>query len=150
MTVISAALFGTDWRHASPGSADLLRECAARGWTVVLAAPGPAGTPALTVTAPGPDPLRAALDLVGGAPSHAVFVAGSVPEVRAARRAGMACVAVLGAGAAPSDLRAAGAAEVHRDAAALLRVLDDSLLARPRAFGDHRPPALAAPAGRSD
>ncbi|MER7578592.1 hypothetical protein [Kitasatospora sp. NPDC097691] len=135
MTVISAALFGTDWRPALPGGADLLRECAARGWTVVLTGPGPAGAPALTVTAPGTDPVRAALDLLDGTPSHAVAVAGSVREVRAARRAGVPCIALETGGAAGPELRAAGAAEVHRDAPALLRVLDDSLLARPRAFG---------------
>ncbi|MEU6238812.1 hypothetical protein ABZ885_38195, partial [Kitasatospora sp. NPDC047058] len=102
MTVISAALFGTDWRGALPGSATaaasaaasaatsdtaLLRECAARGWTVVLTGPGPAGAPVLAVTTPGRDPVHAALGLVDGTPSHAVFVAGSVPEVLAACRA---------------------------------------------------------------
>ncbi|MFE6865849.1 hypothetical protein ACFVFS_04780 [Kitasatospora sp. NPDC057692] len=149
MTVVSAALFGADWRGTPRGDAELPRECAARGWTVVLTAPGPAGAPALTVTDPGHDPVRTALDLVDGEPAHAVFVAGSVPEVRAARRAGVVCVAVLGVGATAPALRAAGAVEVHRDAAALLRVLDDSLLARPRAFGDRRPTASTASAGRS-
>ncbi|MFF0415758.1 HAD family hydrolase [Kitasatospora sp. NPDC004745] len=135
MTVISAAVFGTAWRPAPPGCAELLRECAARGWTVVLTAPGPAGAPALTVAAPGDDPVRAALELVGGRPSHAVAVAGTVHEVLAARRAGVPCIALEAGVDAGPLLRAAGAAEVHRDAAALLRVLDDSLLARPRAFG---------------
>jgi hypothetical protein len=135
MTVISAALFGTDWRPRLPGGAELLRECAARGWTVVLTGPGPAGAPALTVAAPGSDPVRAGLQLVDGQPSHAVAVAGSVREVLAARRAGVPCVALQTGGDAGPELRAAGAVEVHRDAAALLRVLDDSLLARPRAFG---------------
>ncbi|MFJ5117593.1 HAD family hydrolase [Kitasatospora sp. NPDC088548] len=147
MTVISAALFGTDWCDALPGSAELLHECAARGWTVVLTGPGPARAPALTVTDPGRDPVRAALDLVDGSPSHAVYLAGSVREVRAARQAGVTCVAVETGGDGGPELRAAGAAEVHRDAAALLRVLDDSLLARPRAFGPTTAPA--APAGRS-
>ncbi|MEV7024235.1 hypothetical protein AB0O00_19075, partial [Kitasatospora sp. NPDC093558] len=73
MTVVSTALFGTDWRSARTGAADLPRECAARGWTVVLTGPGPAGAPALTVTTPGSDPVRAALDLVGGAAEHAVY-----------------------------------------------------------------------------
>ncbi|MEV7773593.1 hypothetical protein [Kitasatospora sp. NPDC086791] len=135
MTVISAALFGTDWRPALPGGAELLRECAARGWTVLLTGPGPAGAPALTVADPGGDPLLAALELVDGGSSHAVAVAGSVREVRAARRAGVPCVALEAGEDAGPELRAAGAAEVHPDAAALLRVLDDSLLARPRAFG---------------
>ncbi|MBO1419430.1 HAD family hydrolase [Streptomyces sp. FH025] len=135
MTVISAALFGTDWQPRLPGGAELLRECAARGWTVVLTGPGPAGAPALTVAAPGGDPVRAALELVDGAPAHAVVVAGSVREVLAARRAGVPCVALEAGGDAGGELWAAGAVEVHRDAAALLRVLDDSLLARPRAFG---------------
>ncbi|MFE6748882.1 hypothetical protein ACFVGM_23730 [Kitasatospora purpeofusca] len=150
MTVVSAALFGAGWRATSRGSAALLRECAARGWTVVLTAPGPSGSPALTVTDPGRDPVRVALDLVDGKPSHAVFVAASAPEVRVARLAGVPCVAVLGPGpgATATEVRAAGAAEVHPDAAALLCVLDDSLLARPRAFGDRRPAASVALAGR--
>ncbi|MFF4921633.1 hypothetical protein DR950_40550 [Kitasatospora xanthocidica] len=136
MTVVSAALFGTDWwQPALPGGAELLRECAVRGWTVVLTGPGPAGAPALAVADPGGDPVRAALDLVDGRPSHAVAVAGSVREVRAARRAGVPCVALAAGRDTGPELRAAGAAEVHRDAAALLSVLDDSLLARPRAFG---------------
>ncbi|MFJ2863412.1 hypothetical protein [Kitasatospora sp. NPDC087314] len=135
MTVVSAALFGVDWRSASTGSAELLRECAARGWTVVLTGPGPGGAPALTVAAPGSDPLRAALELVGGTPSHAVAVAGSVREVLAARRVGVPCVAVAAGAEAGPELWAAGAVEVHRDVDALMRVLDDSLLARPRAFG---------------
>ncbi|MER8101549.1 hypothetical protein [Kitasatospora sp. NPDC094016] len=145
MTVISAALFGTDWRPAPAGSAELLRECAARGWTVVLTGPGPGGAPALTVTAPGRDPVRAALELVGGTPPHAVAVAGSVREVLAARRAGVPCVALAAGVDAGPELRAAGAVEVHRDADALLRVLDDSLLARPRAFGPVGAAAGAAP-----
>ncbi|MFD7903521.1 hypothetical protein ACFV4G_14885 [Kitasatospora sp. NPDC059747] len=135
MTVVSTALFGTDWRSAPTGAADLLRECAARGWTVVLTGPGPAGAPVLTVATPGSDPERAALDLVGGGADHAVYVAGSVREVLAARRAGLLCLALECGRDDAADLRAAGAAEVHRDAVALLRVLDDSLLARPRAFG---------------
>ncbi|WP_053651131.1 hypothetical protein [Streptomyces sp. XY431] len=149
MTVVSTALFGAGWRATSRGSAALLRECAARGWTVVLTAPGPSGTPALTVTDPGRDPVRVALDLVDGKPSHAVFVAASAPEVRVARLAGVPCVAVLGPGATAAEVRAAGAAEVHPDVATLLCVLDDSLLARPRAFGDRRPAASVALAGRS-
>ncbi|MBP0451636.1 hypothetical protein J5Y04_19095 [Kitasatospora sp. RG8] len=157
MTVISAALFGTDWRAALPGSgpapvpddAELLRECDARGWTVVLTGPGPAGAPVLTVNTPGGDPVRTALDLVDAPPPHAVFVAGSVPEVLAARRAAVPCVALETGGTTGPELRAAGAVEVHRDAAALLHVLDDSLLARPRAFGACRPTPPAVPAGRS-
>ncbi|MFF1905219.1 HAD family hydrolase [Kitasatospora sp. NPDC058218] len=149
MTVISAALFGTDWRVASPGSEELLHECAARGWTVLLIGPPPVRAPALAVGARGGDPVRAALDLVDGTPEHAVFVAASMREVQVAHRAQVPCVAVEGDGGTGSELRAAGAAEVHRDVAALLRVLDDSLLARPRAFGDCRPTAPAAPAGRS-
>ncbi|MFE7531014.1 HAD family hydrolase [Kitasatospora sp. NPDC057542] len=144
MTVISTALFGTDWWQPTlPGGAELLRECAARGWTVVLTGPGPAGAPALTVADPGGDPVRAALELVDGRPSHAVAVAGSVRDVRAARRAGVPCVALAVGPDTGQELRAEGAVEVHRDAAALLSVLDDSLLARPRAFG----PAGAATGG---
>ncbi|MGW6917737.1 HAD family hydrolase [Kitasatospora sp. NPDC054939] len=145
MTVVSAALFGVHGtllgpaqpdRQPLPGAARLLRECAARGWTVVLTGPAPGldGVPVLTVAEPGADPVRAALRLVDAGPAHAVCVAGGVREVLAARRAGVACVAVESGGVAGPLLRAAGAIEVHHDAAAVLRVLDDSLLARPRAF----------------
>ncbi|MFJ9951678.1 hypothetical protein [Kitasatospora sp. NPDC091207] len=133
----------------SPGSEELLHECAARGWTVLLIGPGPVEVPALTVAAPGDDPVRSALGLVDGASDHAVFVAASVREVLLACRARVSCVAVESDGGTGLELRAAGAAEVHHDAAALLRVLDDSLLARPRAFVDCRPTTPAAPAGRS-
>ncbi|MGW4891617.1 HAD family hydrolase [Kitasatospora sp. NPDC004240] len=155
MTVISAALFGVGGTLVEPGrppgpdarprplagAVDLLRECAARGWTVVLTAPaaGLDGLPALTVTRPAPDPVRSALGLVGAEAAHAVCVAGGIREVLAARQAGVPCVAVESGGVAGPLLRAAGATEVHRDAPALLRVLDDSLLARPRAFGPATP-----------
>lgn len=168
MTVVSAAVFAIDGtllgpagsagsegsvgtsaaRRPLPGAVELLRECAARGWTVVLTAPAPelAGLPVLAVSAPGPDPVRSALGLVDAASAHAVCVAGGIREVLAARRDAVPCLALESGGVAGPLLRAAGAAEVHRDAAALLRVLDDSLLARPRAFGPAG--SRSAPRGR--
>ena len=49
-------------------------------------------------------------------------------DMEAARRAGYAAVGVLTGGIAESELRTAGAAEVHRDPAALVSALDGLLL----------------------
>ena len=78
---------------------------------------------------PEPDLVVAALDVAGVPPGRAVMVGDSVWDVEAADRAGVPCVAVLTGGYGEAELRAAGAVEVYRDAAALLAGLDDSPLA---------------------
>ncbi|MGW4890961.1 HAD family hydrolase [Kitasatospora sp. NPDC004240] len=151
------ALFGRFGSVLEPldGARDLLRECAARGWTVVLATSASsrelarlrrvldaddaitAATHADDVPAskPAPDLVHAALSLVDGDPEHAVFVGDTVWDVRACRTAGVPCVGLESGGFSAAELLGSGALEVHPAAADLLAGLDDSVLARPRAFG---------------
>jgi phosphoglycolate phosphatase len=60
-----------------------------------------------------PDPLflHFALEKLGVAPRDALVVGDGVPDVEAARGAGIKCVAILGGYGDPKDLRAAGADE---------------------------------------
>ncbi|MEV4233540.1 HAD hydrolase-like protein, partial [Streptomyces bobili] len=60
---------------------------------------------------------------------RAVFVGDTVWDMRAGRRAGVRCVALLCGGIARADLEEAGAQAVYADPAALLAGLEDSPLA---------------------
>lgn len=144
------ALFRTYWGHVRPlpGAAELLRACAGRGLTVVLASS--AGKDELAalrravdaddvITAttnaddadsskPAPDLVETALRLAGSTADDSVFVGDTVWDVRAARRAGVRCVALTCGGITAADLRAEGAVEVYADPAELCRNLDDSIL----------------------
>ena len=153
MTAAHDALYAQHWQviQPLPGAADLLRACAGRGWTVVLASSASerelkalrgaldadeaitAVTAAddVDATKPAPDLVHAALERVGGLAERAVFVGDTVWDVRAAKRAHVPCITVETGGFAAQELHSAGAAEVHRDTGALLRDLDDSRLARP-------------------
>ena len=82
-------------------------------------------------TKPEPDLVSAALEKAGS--DEAVMVGDSVWDVEAARRAGIATVAVLSGGYAEAELRGAGAAEVfesisdlRRDPDSLERALEGS------------------------
>ena len=77
---------------------------------------------------PAPDLIRAALEIAGVPPERAVLVGDTGWDVEAAARAGVPCVAVLTGGVSEAELRAAGAAAVYRDTAALLADLDQSPL----------------------
>ncbi|WP_171165369.1 HAD family hydrolase [Streptomyces sp. I05A-00742] len=132
------------------GAADLLRALAGRGWRVVLATSAQgselaalrraigaddailAATSADDVEAskPAPDPVCQALEQAGTEPGRALFVGDTVWDVRAARRAGVDCVALLSGGIGRAELEEAGAVAVYRDPAALLAGLDDSPFAR--------------------
>ncbi len=79
---------------------------------------------------PCPDIFVAALaGLRNVAPAEAVVVGDTPYDAIAARRAGMRTIAVLSGGFREAELREAGAVEVHRDIAELLRHYDRSLLA---------------------
>ncbi|HET7529658.1 MAG TPA: HAD family hydrolase [Mycobacteriales bacterium] len=78
---------------------------------------------------PDPDIVRTALDKAGVAAGDALFVGDTVWDVEAARRAGLACVAVLSGGISEHDLREAGAVAVYRDARHLLDEFASSPLA---------------------
>lgn len=127
-------------------AADLLRELDRRGWRVVLvtsaseaeltALRGAIGADdAITATAssddvsegkPAPDPVRHALELAGAHARDAVFVGDTVWDMKAATRAGVACVALLSGGIPRRDLEEAGARAVYRHPADLLARLGDS------------------------
>ncbi|MGK5449037.1 HAD family hydrolase [Streptomyces radiopugnans] len=152
---VSAAhhtLYAEYWPRLAPldGAAELLRACADRGWTVVLASSAhgdeleamrravgadeavTAATSSDDVEAskPAPDLVRSALDDAQVTPDRAVFVGDTVWDVAACERAGVPCVGVLSGGITRRELEEAGAAEVYENPADLLAHLDGSLLAR--------------------
>jgi HAD superfamily hydrolase (TIGR01509 family) len=127
---------------------DLLRELADRGVTVVLATSAPpAELEALRTTLdvddavdvvtssgdvgtakPAPDIIHVALARAGGSSDDAVMVGDTVWDVRAAARAGVACIGLLSGGISAEELLDAGAAAVYSDVADLLERLDESPL----------------------
>ncbi|MEU2790922.1 HAD family hydrolase [Streptomyces sp. NPDC007100] len=146
-------LFAEYWERLAPldGAAELLRACAKRGWTVVLAssAHGPelaamrraldaedvitavTSSDDVSASKPAPDLVEAALRHGGVTADEAVFVGDTVWDVRASHRAGVPCLAVLSGGYPEHDLREAGAHEVYDGPADLAERLDSSLLAAP-------------------
>jgi HAD superfamily hydrolase (TIGR01509 family) len=142
-------LYASWWERLRPlpGAAPLLRACAERGLTVVLASS--AKQPELdqlrrvidaddVITAatsssdaeqskPAPDILQAALDQSGVDPDGAVFVGDSVWDVQAAGRLGIPCIGLACGGTSAAELRDAGAVATYADPAELLaRVRDGS------------------------
>lgn len=133
-----------------PAAAELLRAAAGLGLEVVLASSAEqeevdALTAALgaddvvsavtssadaAASKPAPDILEAALEQTGLRAADCVLVGDTVWDVEAATRAGMPCVAVLSGGISETELRAAGAVEVYKDAAELLENIEDSRLGR--------------------
>ncbi|GCD42065.1 HAD family hydrolase [Streptomyces paromomycinus] len=146
-------LFAQYWERLAPldGAAELLRACAKRGWTVVLAssAHGPeleamrraldaedaitsvTSSDDVSASKPAPDLVQSALEQSGAAADSAVFIGDTVWDVRASHRAGVPCLGVLSGGFPERDLREAGAHEVYEGPADLAERLDSSLLAAP-------------------
>jgi len=131
---------------------DLLRTLHARGLTVALATSSPkdlleslrekfdaddAIDHVVTATdvessKPDPDVFTAAAEKAGVAPGAAIVLGDSVWDVEAARRAGIACVALECGGFSRAELLDAGAVAVYEDPAALLEALDESPFAAGR------------------
>lgn len=133
--------------HLTPtsGATDLLEELKARGLLVVLASSGSRDDTERAVallearqwidatisgddaesTKPGIEPVRRAVDGVGGA--RALVVGDAVWDLEAARRAGHSAVGVLTGGISRCELLEAGAVDVFEDPAALVDALDDLL-----------------------
>ena len=150
MRAAHRALYAQYWPRlrAFAGAADLLRACAGRGMTVVLASSADGSEIKALLTAlgaddaitaaassadadqskPAPDIVQVALDRAGLPAGRAVFVGDTVWDVHACRRAGLPCVAVLTGGVGRDELRDAGAVAVYDGAADLLEHLDDSPL----------------------
>ncbi len=146
------ALYAPYWPRlrAFDCASDLLRACASRGLRVVLASSAneremralcdalDADDVLAAVTSssdaeeskPAPDILQIALQRVGVAADAAVFVGDTVWDVRACKKAGLACIALLSGGIGRDELREAGAAEIYEGPAELLACLQDSLIAR--------------------
>lgn len=142
-----------DQVSAFPEAAELLGACAERGLRVVLATSGkkddldwmlPAigasddvlagATTSDDVAAakPRPDLLEVAVRDHGLDPERTVVVGDTVWDVEAGERAGLPVIGLLCGGITRAELRAAGAAEVHDDPAALLAALDRSRLGQQR------------------
>lgn len=135
---------------AFPRVDELLAACRERGLAVVLATSGmesdlewmqPAigGEDAVdgaTTSAdvesakPAPDLLQTAVADHGLDPERTVAVGDTVWDVRAARDAGLPCVALTCGGISRAELEDAGADEVYDDPADLLANLDDSLIGK--------------------
>lgn len=134
--------------RAFPGARQVLEDVAARGARVVLATSSrQADVGALVATLgetdaiaaithggdvdqakPEPAVLDVAVEKGGLDHARTVLVGDSVWDVEAARRAGMACVAVLTGGTSRAELEQAGAAAVYEDLAELRAHLDESPL----------------------
>jgi HAD superfamily hydrolase (TIGR01509 family) len=134
--------------RAFPRAGDLLRAVHDRGVRVVLATSAEksdlealleaigAGDAIDGVTSageveqakPAPDLFCVALEEAGTDPEATVVVGDTVWDVKAAGRAGLACVAVTSGGISRGELEAAGAIAVYEDVGALLDDLDQSPL----------------------
>ena len=135
---------------AFPRVDELLAACREQGLAVVLATSGmqsdlewmqPAiggedvvdgATTSADVEAakPAPDLLQTAVADHGLDPARTVAVGDTVWDVRAARDAGLPCIALTCGGISRAELEDAGADEVYDDPADLLAHLDDSLIGR--------------------
>lgn len=130
------------------GAPDLLRACAERGLTVVLAtsaqewqldrlrrAIGADDVVAHVTSAadvaeskPAPDIVETALKVSGLSADRAVMVGDTKWDVEAAGRCGVPCVAMMTGGWSADELRDAGAVEVYGGPRELLDNLDKSVL----------------------
>ena len=82
-------------------------------------------------TKPAPDIFAAALGRLKGIGPDEAMVVGDTPyDIEAARRCGIAAIALRSGGFEDALLADAGAVEIHDDAAALLAAYDRSALAR--------------------
>jgi HAD superfamily hydrolase (TIGR01509 family) len=133
-----------------PGAADVLRACAGRGLTVVLASSAKDDelealrrvidaddviTAATSSTSaekskPAPDILEAALDQSGVDPRRSMFVGDSVWDVEAAGRLDIPCIGLTCGGTSAAELTDRGAVATYENPAALLENLDTSPIAR--------------------
>ena len=147
-------LYGAWWERLRPlpGAADVLRECAKRGLTVVLASSAKEAElkrlrrvldaddviTAATSSAdagsskPAPDILQAALDQSDVDPHRAVFVGDSVWDVEAATRLDIPCIGLTCGGSSAAELSEVGAIATYENPAALLAALDDSAIVKLR------------------
>lgn len=135
---------------AFPRAAELVKACADRGFTPVLATSGKEDDlewmlPAIgaddsfagaTTSSevdegkPSPDLLTSAIEEHGLDPKRSVAIGDTVWDVKAAEKAGVPCIGLTSGGISEAELREAGAAEVYADPADLLENFDESILGR--------------------
>lgn len=131
-------------------AADLVRDCDRRGLRVVWATSGSAEDVAdfrskldcdkavhaivnsgdVEHSKPAPDIVLAALEAAGVPAGRAVMVGDTVYDVRAARAAGVGCIALLGGGIGEQELRQEGPTGIYGNCAELLDDLDGSPIGR--------------------
>jgi HAD superfamily hydrolase (TIGR01509 family) len=134
--------------RAMEGARELVCELAGRGHKVVIAtsakpeeldhylemldarklADGWTSSQDVEATKPEPDLVHAALEKVGGRAEEAVMVGDTPWDVAAAKRAGVATIAVLTGGFAREELLDAGAVAVFESVAELRQELDGTAL----------------------
>jgi HAD superfamily hydrolase (TIGR01509 family) len=134
-----------DELRALPGAADLLRDLAGRGCTVVLASSteeedldallaaidaedaidGVTSSGDVDEAKPDPEVFTAALEVAGCGPDEAIVVGDTVWDVEAAGRCGLRCVGVLTGGISAAELLQAGAVAVYRDLIELRGSIED-------------------------
>jgi len=127
-------------------AAELVRECSRRGLKVVWATSGApedvddfrsaldcddavddiVNSGDVENSKPAPDIVQAALEAAGVSPDRAVMVGDTVYDIRAAKAAGVACIALLGGGIGEQELRQEGPAAIYGNCSELLDGLDDS------------------------
>jgi beta-phosphoglucomutase-like phosphatase (HAD superfamily) len=78
---------------------------------------------------PAPDVFSTAMESAGIDPGRAIAVGDSIWDVRAARAAGIGCVALESGGFSRHELSEDGALAVHRDARSLVSQLRTSPIA---------------------
>ncbi|MCC3273360.1 HAD family hydrolase [Arthrobacter zhangbolii] len=144
------AIFSTWWPslRAFDGAGDLLKACAGKDLTVVLASSaseaelgflrtvidadsaisGATSSGDADASKPSPDILEAALESGGLDAADTVFVGDSVWDVKAASKLSIPTIGLTCGGTSEAELREAGAEEVYEDPRALLAALDSSLL----------------------
>ena len=135
---------------AFPRAAELVKACADRGFTPVLATSGKeddlewmlpaigAGDSFAGATTssdvdegkPSPDLLTGAVEEHRLDPKRTVAIGDTVWDVKAAEKAGVPCIGLTCGGISEAELREAGAVEVYADPADLLENLDESILGR--------------------
>lgn len=144
------AIFSTWWPslRSFDGAGDLLKACAGKDLTVVLASSaseaelkflrtvidadsaisGATSSGDAEASKPSPDILEAALESGGLDAADTVFVGDSVWDVKAAGKLSIPTIGLTCGGTSEAELREAGAEEVYEDPRALLAALDSSLL----------------------
>ena len=129
-------------------AAELHRVCAERGLRVVWATSGSpddveafrkvlgvddvvhgvVDTGDIENSKPAPDVVRAALETAGVPAERAVMVGDTVYDIRAAKAAGVPCIALLGGGIGEKELTDEGPAAVYGNCSELLDAFDSSPL----------------------